>query len=404
VRVIGLISGTSYDAIEAAAAELELVGDELRLRPLGALSRPYPAAVRRLLAAALPPAATSAVEVCELDTRIGRAFAETARAALDELCRGEAELVVSHGQTLYHWVVDGQARGTLQLGQPAWIAEGTGLPVVSDLRSRDVAAGGQGAPLVGLFDALLLRARPGRAAALNLGGIANVTVVPPAAEPIAYDVGPGNALIDAAVRHLTRGAEEFDADGRRAARGCVDQPLLELLLADPYYALPPPKSTGKERFHLPYLLAALGGRRLEAEDVVATVTALTARTVADACRRQGVTELVASGGGTRNPTLMAMLRRELPGVVVRTSDELGLPATAKEAYAFAVLGFLTLHGLAGSLPSCTGARAARVLGSITPGVTPLRLPPPAPLPPRRLRIVTGAISGPGRRAGRRRRS
>jgi anhydro-N-acetylmuramic acid kinase len=279
---------------------------------------------------------------------------------------------------VYHWVEGGQVHGTLQLGQPAWIAEATGRPVVSDFRPRDVAAGGQGAPLVSLVDVLWLRGRPGVPVALNLGGIANVTVAGASGDPVAFDTGPANALIDAAVVEVTRGRAAYDEDGALAAAGRVHAPLLERLLSEPYYRLPPPKTTGKELFHAGRLRAALSGfEALAPEDVVATLTRLTARTVADAVRPLGATEVVASGGGTRNPALMAALRAELGGTPLRTSDELGVPAAAKEAYAFAVLGFLTVHGLVGTVPACTGARGARVLGSLTPGNRPLRLPPPS---------------------------
>ncbi|MGP4085772.1 anhydro-N-acetylmuramic acid kinase [Streptomyces sp. KR55] len=388
MRVIGLMSGTSYDAIEAAAADLTLDGDTLLLRPLGHFSVPYPNDVRDLIAAALPPAATTTQAVCALDTGIGQAFADAAERALRELCDGTADLVVSHGQTIHHWVEDGTVRGTLQLGQPAWIAERTGLPVVSDLRSRDVAAGGQGAPLVGMTDTLLLRALPGTPAALNLGGIANVTVLAPGAEPLAFDTGPANALLDAAVRHFTGGAAPYDEDGRRAAAGRTNPELLRVLLDDPYYRRPAPKSTGKEHFHLPYLQRALDVVPTPAaDDVLATLARLTAVTVADACRAHGVTELVVSGGGARNPVLMRMIAEELPRVPLRPSDDLGLPSDAKEALAFAVLGFLTVRGLPGTLPSGTGARRATLLGSITPGLAPLRLPEPAAQAPRLLQIT-----------------
>jgi anhydro-N-acetylmuramic acid kinase len=381
VRVIGLMSGTSYDAIDAAAAELTLEGEDLTLRPLGMVGEAYDGALREALTAALPPAATTLAEVCRLDTLIGQAFAAAAVRADRELCGGGAELVASHGQTVYHWVEAGRAHGTLQLGQPAWIAEATGLPVVADFRPRDIAAGGQGAPLVSLVDLLWLRGRAGTPVALNLGGIANLT----APDGTAFDSGPGCALVDVAVRGLTGGRLHYDVDGALAARGTVHEPLLDRLLAEPYYALPAPKTTGKELFHLGHLRDALTGfGTLTAEDVIATLTRLTARTVADAVRSVGATEVIASGGGTRNPALMAMLGGELPGVPVRTSDVLGLPAAAKEAYAFAVLGFLTLHGLTGTDPVSTGARHPSVLGSITPGRGGLRLPPRAGAAPVRL--------------------
>ena len=381
MRVIGLMSGTSYDAIDAAAADLVLDGDTLALRPLGLVSEAYDGGLRDALAAALPPASTTLAEVCRLDTLIGQAFAATAVRANRELCDGDAELIASHGQTVYHWVEDSRVRGTLQIGQPAWIAEATGLPVVADFRPRDIAAGGQGAPLVSLVDLLWLRGRPGTPVALNLGGIANLT----APDGTAFDTGPGCALIDAAAQGFSGGRLSYDVDGALAARGRVHPLLLDRLLDEPYYARPAPKTTGKELFHLGHLHEALAGvGTLPAEDVIATLTALTARTVADAVRGAGATEVIASGGGTRNPVLMGMLATELPGVALRDSGELGLPSAAKEAYAFAVLGFLTLHGLAGTEPASTGARHPSVLGSLTPGRDGFRLPPPAPKPPARL--------------------
>ena len=344
------MSGTSFDGIDAAVADIELDGDVLRLRPIGTLDAPYDAGLQDEIEAALPPAPTTFETVCRLDTRIGQAFAALAAEAVE---RHGGELIVSHGQTVFHWVDNGRVEGTLQLGQPAWIAERTGLPVVSDLRARDVAAGGQGAPLVSFLDRLLLQGRPGTPAALNLGGIANLTV-----GTLAFDVGPANALLDAAARHFT--GARYDEDGRLAASGTVIPALLEHLLRDPYYARPAPKTTGKEHFHSHYVDYG----DASGPDVLATLTRLTARTVIDAARAHGVTELIASGGGVRNATLMAALREGLP---VTTSDALGLPAQAKEAYAFAVLGFLTYHGIPATLPSATGARHASVLGSITPG-------------------------------------
>ncbi|MER7586181.1 anhydro-N-acetylmuramic acid kinase [Micromonospora sp. NPDC127501] len=393
MRVIGLMSGTSYDGIEAAAAEFELSGDAVRMRPLGRLSHPYSDELRTQIAAALPPAATTTEAICVLDTGVGQAFAEAGVRALAQLCDGDADLVVSHGQTMHHWVEAGTVRGTLQLGQPAWIAEATGLPVVADLRSRDVAAGGQGAPLVALFDALLLGGLPGVPAALNLGGIANITVVAPDADPLAFDTGPANALLDAAARHFSGGTEEYDRDGRGAAAGQVNPELLRRLLDEPYYRLPGPKSTGKELFHLPYLLAALADAPTPGpQDVLATLTRLTAVTVAGACRDHGVTRLVVSGGGAHNPTLMRMIAEELPDVQLSSSDDLGIASDAKEALAFALLGYLTVHGLPGTLPSGTGARHASVLGSITPGRQPLRLPPPASTAPTRLLVVASPVA------------
>jgi anhydro-N-acetylmuramic acid kinase len=389
VKVVGIMSGTSFDAIETAAAELRLEGETLILRPLGSRSVAYDAKLRTAIAGALPPATTSAETVCRLDTCLGQAFAAAAAETAEEFCDGRADLVVSHGQTIFHWVEGGRALGTLQLGQPAWIAERTGSPVVSDLRSRDIAAGGHGAPLVSLFDVLLLGRSPETRAALNLGGIANLTIVPTGGAPFAFDVGPANALIDAAVAHLTGGLEDYDEDGRRAARGMVHQGLLRRLLDDPYFDLEPPKSTGKERFNLSYLLERLEPfGETEADDLVATVTALTAKTVADALNRYSVEEVVASGGGTRNPTLMGMLRSNAPTARLQKIEDWGISSEAKEAYAFAVLGFLSVHDVSGTVPACTGAERAAVLGSITPGLKPLALPTPAKSAPERLQVET----------------
>jgi anhydro-N-acetylmuramic acid kinase len=379
MRVIGMISGTSYDAIEAAAVDLAIEADVVRCELLGSVSVPYPDELRRGIARVLPPAQTTIDEVCRLDTLIGQAFAEVAADVDELLCEGAAELVCSHGQTVFHWVQDGRARGTLQLGQPAWIAERTGVPVVSDVRSADIAAGGEGAPLVSVLDELLLRPADGEPprAALNLGGIANLTILRPPAAPVAFDVGPGNALIDAAVAYLTDGAERFDRDGERAARGRVDPIALERLLDEPYYGAPPPKSTGKELLHLPYLLDKLAGSRLAPDDLVATVTELTVETVARDVERFAVGEVIAAGGGIHNPTLMAGLRRRLSGVRLGTTAEFGIPPTAKEAIAFALIGFLTVSGIPANVPTATGARDPVLLGRVTPGRGPTAAMPRA---------------------------
>ncbi|MEV0396320.1 anhydro-N-acetylmuramic acid kinase [Polymorphospora rubra] len=391
--IVGLMSGTSYDAVDVAVARFHPDGDTLWMSPLGTVGLPFDDALRDAVAAVLPPGSTTIEAVCRLDTRLGQVFADAAAAGV-ELAGGAADLVVSPGQTVFHWVADGRAMGTLQLGAPSFVAARTGLPVLSDLRGADIAVGGQGAPLVPAFDALLLAPDPDRPvpdrdgprAALNLGGIANLTVVAPDRPVTGYDVGPANALIDAAAARYH--AAPYDRDGRFAAAGTVDPDLLALLLAEPYLRRPPPKSTGKELFHAGYLddRLAAHGRAVRPDDVIATLTELTARTVAAECDRHGVTEVVAAGGGVRNPVLMSRLRDLGTGRWrLRTTDDRGIPAQAKEAYAFALLGWLSAHGLPGALPSVTGARTAAVLGSWTPG------PPPGPArrtggPPRRLRV------------------
>ncbi|GAA1976517.1 anhydro-N-acetylmuramic acid kinase [Amycolatopsis minnesotensis] len=396
--VAGVLSGTSVDGIDVAVAELRADGPELVLTPLGYREVPYPPELATRLLAALPPNPSSAEELTKLDTGVGQAFADAVGRCLDEL--GGADLVCSLGQTVFHWVAEGRVHGTLQLGQPAWIAERTGLPVVSDLRTRDVAAGGHGAPLAGTMDALWLADLAERsaapAAALNIGGIANLTVVEPGGAVLAYDTGPGNALLDLAAARVTGGARRQDVDGAIAASGTCRDDLLARLLDEPYYRAAPPKSTGKELFHAGYLAAATDGVAVSDPDLLATLTELTAVTIADAARSHGVRTIVASGGGVRNPVLMAALARRLPDAAVSASDDLGMPGDAKEAYLTAILGWLTWHGLPANRPDATGARGPRLLGSITPGATPLVLPPPRLVPITRLRVerVTGGRNRP----------
>jgi anhydro-N-acetylmuramic acid kinase len=375
------------DGVDVAVADLSLDRDTVDLVPVGYTELPYPTELRAALLDVLPPNATTVEQVCRLDTATGQAFAAAAGHALATIADGRADLVASLGQTVYHWIDGDRAFGTLQLGQPAWIAEATGLPVVSDLRARDVAAGGHGAPLAGVLDRLWLHDSETPTAALNIGGIANVTVVARDRPALAFDTGPGNALLDAAARMISGGVWHQDVDGDLAAQGTVDAGLLKVLLADPYYALVPPKSTGKERFHREHIAAALAKvGHVAGDDLLATLVELTATTVADACRANGVTQVVASGGGVRNPTLMAALRRRLAPAVLVTSDELGLASSAKEAYLTALLGFLTWSGVP------AGTTESRLLGSITPGAGPLRPPAPAMSEVTRMRVKAGEIS------------
>ncbi|MGK3204979.1 anhydro-N-acetylmuramic acid kinase [Amycolatopsis sp. MEPSY49] len=389
-RVIGLLSGTSVDGIDVAAADLHAEDDTVVLTPLGELDLPYPESLREALLAALPPNPCTAGELTRLDTGVGQAFADAAARGAEELAGGSADLVASLGQTVFHWVEDGHVRGTLQLGQPAWIAERTGLPVVADLRTRDVAAGGHGAPLASTLDQLWLRGLARDTghpvAALNLGGIANITVVAGDEAAIAYDTGPANALLDVAAYRVS--GQRSDVDGRLAFGGSVRSDLLVRLLADPYFAAAPPKSTGKEHFNAPYLDAALAGLPpVEPGDLLATLTEFTAVTVAGECLRHGVTTVVASGGGVANPALMTALARNLPAAVLKTSDDLGLPGAGKEAYLTALLGWLTWCGVPGSVPSATGARGPRLLGALVPGAGPLILPAPLGGTVTRLRVA-----------------
>jgi anhydro-N-acetylmuramic acid kinase len=387
MTVIGLISGTSYDAVDAAAARMWLDDGTLFLVPLGLHSVPIPAPLRARIAAVLPPERTTAGEICHLDTTIGQLFGSVAAGANAALTGGAAELVSSHGQTVYHWVDGRSALGTLQLGEPAWIAEASGLPVVSGLRSRDITRGGQGAPLASLLDALLVLGDDRSAGSLNLGGIANITAWSGTGEIVAYDIGPASALLDRAVADATGGRQRMDVDGARAARGNVDADLLTVLLTEPYYRLFPPKSTGKELFHAGYLRDMVGERDVPLDDLLATLTELTAILVARACREHGVQRLLVAGGGVRNPALMGRIRALTAPARVSEFDELGMPAQGKEAYTMALIGFLTVHGLPATIPSATGAATSSILGSVTPGAGPLRLPAPARSFPSRITIA-----------------
>lgn len=388
MRVLGLISGTSHDGIDAALVDFSLSGSTLEATVVVESSTSYSTDLRERIIASLPPGSTSASEICQLDILVGREFARAAQLLLGD--DHAVDLVVSHGQTIYHWVEGVHARGSLQIGQPAVIAETLGAPVIADIRSRDIAAGGHGAPLVSILDELLLRDRPGRHGALNLGGIANITVVNDGQVTRAYDIGPANALIDAAVREHDLNPAGYDSQGAIARRGSVVEPLLATLLDDPYYALPAPKSTGKELFHPHYVAEALqaSGVSPAPADLVATLTQLTIETVVAAVRAEELASLIVSGGGCRNQTLMEGIATALPEVSIETTDAIGLPPDAKEAVAFALIGWLSWHGLPGAVPAATGARRGAILGSFTPGNRELVLPAPLELPPRAIRLTT----------------
>jgi anhydro-N-acetylmuramic acid kinase len=288
------------------------------------------------------------------------------------------DLIGSHGQTIWHEPPTDTERGaTLQLGDPATIAERTGVAVVSDFRTRDVAAGGEGAPLVPWVDRFLF-ALPERARVLlNIGGMANLTWVPHQGSTetlLAFDTGPGNALMNVAVELATQGAQHFDSDGERAARGSIDQQVLDELLAHPFLQREPPKSTGREAFGKPFLDDVLRKHKhleQDADALLATLTMLTARSIADAIKRwvapKGVAEVVVTGGGVRNPVLMQWLSTELKPIAVQSGDVLGVDPDAKEAVAFAVLAWAHVNGRSGNEPAATGALGSRVLGSYTPG-------------------------------------
>jgi anhydro-N-acetylmuramic acid kinase len=369
-RVIGLISGTSADGIDVALVELEGAGETTRARLLDFHTRPYDSQLRpRVLA--LKDA--RADELLRCHYRLGEEFAQAALGMI-EAARGKGlavHLIGSHGQTARHHPRADDSGGraaTLQIGEPAIIAERTGLPVVADFRPRDIAAGGEGAPLVPLVDWLLFRQVGATRACLNMGGIANVTIVTERVDSVrAFDLGPANMPLDFVVQHWTGGAETFDRDGRHAAAGRVDLELVAELLRHQYFELPPPKSTGREAFgdlFVEPLLARYAGREA---DLLASLTRFVAASVGGGIRRwvrEPLSEVLVSGGGARNPTLMAELAAALAPVPVRSLAEVGLDPDAKEAVAFAVLANETLFGRAGNVPRATGATGPRVLGKL----------------------------------------
>lgn len=379
LRAIGLMSGTSLDGVDAALVQFTGPPDALHWRVEAFVSTPFDPAQRREIHDAIVHG--GAPGICMLHARLGDWLAEAALA----VCRAagvdpaDVDVIGSHGQTVWHEPPTKERRGaTLQLGDPATIAERTGIAVVSDFRARDVAAGGQGAPLVPWLDRLLF-AVPGRVRVLqNIGGMANLTRVPPAGTDdtvLAFDTGPGNALIDAAAELATNGDQAFDRDSELANSGEVDEAVLAELRAHPFLAMEPPKSTGREVFGRPFVEQLVQRRppqsRADWCDLVATLTVFTARTITDAIERWvaplGYDEVVVTGGGARNPLLMRLLRESLAPVPVLDGSVLGVDPDAKEALAFAALAWAHLNHVPGNVPEATGAHGPRVLGSYTPG-------------------------------------
>jgi anhydro-N-acetylmuramic acid kinase len=407
LRVAGLMSGTSADGIDVAIIDLSAQ----RLRVLAFGMFPYRRAMREAIFRLFDPHTSGADEISAMNVAVGECFADALirLAARHKIPLESIDLAGSHGQTIWHEpggrVVAGRrVCSTLQIGEPSVIAQRTGITTVADFRPRDIAAGGQGAPLVPLADLILLGHATRSRAVQNIGGIANVTFLPekgtgsdfvvgnrclspflrkafgglfPPDSAItgvrAFDTGPGNMIIDRAMQLLTNGRRAYDKSGAMAARGTVDRATLAELMRHPYFRRRPPKTTGRELFGRQFtdkLVARLGGKGLALADIIATVTAFTARSIADAYRRflpRGVDEVIVCGGGARNDTLLSMLRREIPGAKVMTMDELGINADAKEAISFAILAAATWLGLPGNVPAATGAKQRVVLGKIIPG-------------------------------------
>jgi len=369
--VVGLMSGTSLDGISAAVARFTDSADgRIGVDLLAYTSRSYTPAQRSRLSAALGGGTPS--EYCRLNFDLGGWLAGAAIEVMAEagIAREDISAIASHGQTIWHE----PGHSTWQTGEPAVIAERTGINVVSDFRVRDVAAGGQGAPLVSVADAMLFASGSEWRGLQNLGGIGNITVVPPQGEiegVRAFDTGPGVAVIDGVTRAL-RPDLAYDVDGKLAKAGRPNMAIVKELLAAPYFASPPPKSTGRELFNTDYFTKLIARSRVDGgsdEDIVATAVQLTAESVGDAYRRfiaEPIGEVLVSGGGAKNPALFAAIVKAAAPIRVRHFDEVYFDGEAKEAVAFALLGYLHVTKRAGNVPTATGARGQRILGKLTP--------------------------------------
>jgi anhydro-N-acetylmuramic acid kinase len=417
--VLGLMSGTSADGIDVALARISGAAPRLSAKLLDQTSFEFPHLLRREILRVAEQQPISAGDLSQLNFRLGGVFAEAALAACGRfrVSPARVSLIGSHGQTIFHQGLASKYFGastasTLQIGDGSVIAARTGITTVSDFRPADMALGGQGAPLVPYVDYLLYRHPKLGRVSLNLGGIANLTVIPANAKPsevFAFDTGPANMLIDALVQHFTRGRQRFDKDARLARSGRINPRLLQVLLQDPYLKRKPPKSTGREYFGAAYIkrLLALGQRyQAKPNDLIHTATAFTAASVADALHRfvlpsHRIHQLIVSGGGAHNPLLLeqlsvfavvppraahftslskntfAQVRSATPGqgfpprtkqvsvMSVLASSRVGMPEDAKEAFAFAVLAYETFHQRPANLPSATGARGPAILGKIS---------------------------------------
>ena len=380
--VIGLMSGTSVDGIDAAIVEVTGYGLETEVDLIAFETFPFPSGVPQRILALCHPDTGRVDAICEMNFYIGHLFAEAVKHILQKsgMHARDIDLIGSHGQTIHHLPKDtspdcndSRYPSTLQVGEPAVIAHETGIPTIADFRVADMAAGGQGAPLVSYPDYLLFHDSEKTVGLLNIGGIANLTVLPANGTfdtVCAADTGPGNMCIDAVITEITEGAEHYDKDGTRAAQGTAHQPLINEWLKHPFFQLSPPKTTGREMFGHTYAMACLAACRehkISDNDCIATLTELTVQTIADYIQRfitgrNPIDTLYVSGGGVHNQTIMRRLSELLVNTAVESVDNSGISADAKEAIAFAILANETLHGNAGNLPSATGASVRKILG------------------------------------------
>ena len=375
------MSGTSADGIDAVVAEIWRSQGKLRARVLRHVHRPFKTSLRQeILRVCLHG---TVAEICELNFLLGECFAQAALAVIRKakLKPGKIAAIGSHGQTIHH-LPNARVPSTLQIGEPAVIAERTEITTIADFRVRDMAAGGQGAPLVPFVDWALFTEDSRPRIVQNIGGIANLTFLPPRAkldQVIAFDTGPGNMVLDAVVLALSEGQKTYDENGRWAAHGKVSDKLLVEMMSHPFLKRRPPKTTGREEFGQPFVrrtLSAARRMRLRPEDIVATATAFTASSIADAYERfvlpklsqleHNKLQVILGGGGARNVTLKRMLAERVRGADIFTHEDFGIANSAKEALAFAILAHETLAGRPGNVPEATGARSAVVLGKIVP--------------------------------------
>ena len=381
MRVCGLMSGTSLDGLDIAIVDFTYEEGQVRHELIHFVTIAYEDGCKQQLHKLMDPEAPLHL-VSSMNMYLGELYADSLKEALQKarIDLETIDLISSHGQTIWHAPTveqgDSYSRpNTMQIGDIAVLAERTGKTVIGDFRTRDMAAGGQGAPLVPFADQVLFQSETSGRVLLNIGGIANMTVLPRlgSEQPIiAYDTGPGNMVIDACVAKLTNGQRSFDKDGELAKDGAVDDEWLKQLTNHEYFAAPAPKSTGRELFGAAYVdtFWSQGEERaLSANDKIATATMLTAQTIATEIQRyiktHDVKEVIASGGGIHNQTLMGFLKDLLPGdITIATTDDLGISADAKEAFVFALLGYLGFHNKPNSLPAATGAKEATVMGKI----------------------------------------
>ena len=423
--VLGLMSGTSADGIDIALARISDAPPHLNAKLLGHTSFPFPPALRKEILRVAEQQPISAGELSQLNFRLGHLYADAVLAACKKfkVAPNRINLIGNHGQTIFHqgqpaYYFGKPVASTLQIGEGSVIAARTRITTVSDFRPADMALGGQGAPLVPYADYLLYRDSKLGRVSLNLGGIANITVIPASAKPsqvFAFDTGPANILVDALVQHFTRGRQRYDEDARLAKSGEINRALIRLLLRDPYLKQPPPKSTGREYYGRAYvqkLLALARGNKIKPNDLIATATMFTAASVMDALHRfvlprHRINEIIVSGGGAQNPLIFEGLSvfamsgakprdvystasprkffmemqgplsdesgqreprqssRENPSISVVPSSQFGVPEDAKEAFAFALLAYETFHQRPSNLPSATGARGPAILGKIS---------------------------------------